>query len=66
MYYNDDQKKLHELVKEHGSWSAAKLIIFKDIQDFIKYDESDHSKFRNRLAGRLQFLKSRMKKFGIA
>ncbi len=66
MYYNEDQKKLHELVKEHDSWSAAKLITIKAVQEFIEYDESAHGKFRNRLAGRLQFLKGRMKKFGLA
>lgn len=66
LFYNEDQEQLYELVKLHNSWSPAELIKHKDVQTFIGYTEEDHQSCRHRLAGRLQFLKARLKKIGIA
>lgn len=65
LFYNEDQQKLYELVTKHGSWSPADLLEHQDVRSFIGYRENDHGTYRHRLAGRLQFLKKRLKKFGV-
>ena len=65
MFHNEDQRLLYDLIKKHSTCSPAELIKKSDVQKFIGYSRKEHEQKRRILAGRIQFLKKRLKKFGV-